>query len=318
MLPVSGDCEPEMASYTVDWNEAPPEACRQGAVAIGNFDGVHRGHAALAAELRGQAQAVGGPAVVVTFDPHPLKLLRPEQFQPLLTSVEHRAELLQACGVDHVVILRTNAELLRLRAAEFFEQVVCRQMKARVLVEGFNFAFGRGREGNIDTLTGLCRAGHVELVIVPAHGTVEGTPISSSRVRSSIVQGDVRQAAALLNRPYRVQGLVGVGQRRGQTLGFPTANLEGVDTLIPKDGVYAVRVPLGENSHVGAANIGPNPTFGEQQRKLEVHLIDYSGDLYGQTLAVDFSERLRDTRAFAGRDQLVEQLKLDIEQARRT
>lgn len=314
---MSGDCELEMASYTVDWNETPPEACRRGAVAIGNFDGVHRGHAALVAELRRQAQAVGGPAIVVTFDPHPLKLLRPEHFQPLLTTVAHRAELLQGCGVDHVVILRANADLLRLRAAEFFGQVVCRQMQARVLVEGFNFAFGRGREGNIDTLTALCRADHVELTIVPAQSTTEGTPISSSRVRGAIVHGDVREAAALLKRPYRVQGTVGTGQRRGQTLGFPTANLEQVGTLIPKDGVYAVRVPLAGEVHPGAANIGPNPTFGEQQRKVEVHVIGYSADLYGKELAVDFVERLRDTRPFASRDALVEQLKLDVEQARR-
>lgn len=306
-----------MSSFTLDWKGLPPEACRHGAVAIGNFDGVHRGHAALVSELRRQAAKIGGPAVVVTFDPHPLKLLRPEQFQPLLTSVEHRAELLQARGADHVVVVQTDRELLQRRAEKFFERLVRTQLDARTLVEGFNFAFGRDREGNIETLRSLSKSGGIDLVILEAQGTEDGKPISSSRVRAALVSGDVRQAAALLDRPYRIQGSVGVGQRRGQTLGFPTANLENIATLTPKDGVYAVRVKLGDTVYPGAANIGPNPTFGEKTRKVEVHLIGFAGDLYNQVLAVDFIERLRDTRPFAGKEALVEQLQRDIEQARR-
>jgi riboflavin kinase/FMN adenylyltransferase len=305
-----------MAIVTLSWDEAPPAACRQGAVSIGNFDGVHRGHQGLVAELRRHAQAVAGPAVVLTFDPHPLLLLRPEQFQPLLTPVADRAELLQCHDADQIVILRTTAALLQLSAADFFEQVVCQRLAARALVEGANFGFGRNREGDVKTLATLAEQAGCSLTIV-APVLWQGKIVSSSRVRDALVQGAVREAADLLARPYRLRGQVGTGQRRGQTLGFPTANLEHLDMLIPADGVYAVRVPLDGAVWPAAANIGPNPTFGEQARKVEVHLIGFAGDLVGRSLNVDFIDRLRDTRPFAGPAQLVEQLRQDVDQARR-
>lgn len=305
-----------MAIYPLHWDEIPPAQCREGAVAIGNFDGVHRGHLALLAELRRRAGIVGGPAVAFTFDPHPLQLLRPAQFQPVLTTVSDRAALLLAHGADHVLIVRTTWELLHLTAEEFFEQVVRAQLGARALVEGVNFGFGRNRSGNVDTLRVLCGRAGIDLAIVPPFTTPDGVPVSSSRVRTALVHGNVRAAADLLNRPYRLRGTVGTGQRRGQTLGFPTANLGRVETLIPGDGVYAVRVPYQGTRWPGAANIGPNPTFGEQARKIEVHLIGFQGELYGELLEVDFLERLRDTRPFANVGQLVEQLRADIEQAR--
>jgi riboflavin kinase/FMN adenylyltransferase len=305
-----------MAIHTLAWDEAPPGSCRGGALTIGNFDGVHRGHAALLAALATEARARGGPAVALTFDPHPLQLLRPEQFQPLLTTVADRAELLQAAGADQVVILRTTWELLRLSADAFFHQVVRIRLEPQVLVEGTNFGFGHNREGNVETLGRLCAGAAIGLGIVPPV-TIEGTPVSSSRVRSALVRGDARTAAGLLGRPYRLRGVVSTGQRRGQKLGFPTANLERVETLVPGDGVYAVRVQHQGRAWAGAANVGPNPTFGEQARKVEVHLIGFEGTLYGQTLAVDFLERLRDTRPFAGVDQLVAQLRLDVDLARR-
>jgi riboflavin kinase / FMN adenylyltransferase len=153
-------------------------------------------------------------------------------------------------------------------------------------------------------------------VIVPPV-QLEGAPISSSRVREALLRGNVREAAHLLGRPYHVRGLVATGQRRGQSLGFPTANLEQVATLVPADGVYAVHVPRGERIWSGAANVGPNPTFGEYARKVEVHLLDFQGNLYGETLVVQFIERLRATRPFGSAAQLVEQLRKDVEQARR-
>src|SRR5262249_32977003 len=154
------------------------------------------------------------------------------------------------------------------------------------------FAFGRDREGDIATLGGLCRTADVALAVVPPF-LLDGVPVSSSRVRSALVRGAVGEAAVLLGRPYRLRGTVGTGQRRGHTIGFPTANLEDVPTVLPGDGVYAVRVRHQGRTWPGAANIGPNPTFGEQARKIEVHLIGFGGDLYGQPLAVDFLERLR-------------------------
>lgn len=303
-----------MTVVHLGWNETPPAGLRGGALAIGNFDGVHRGHGALLAELRRQAADVGGPAVAVTFDPHPLQLLRPDQFQTILTTVVDRAALIEAQGVSGVVVLRTTPALLRLTAHDFFDQVIRDRLGARALAEGTNFGFGRDREGDIDTLADLCGERGLRLAVVPPF-LWEGKPVSSSRVRKALERGAVREAADLLGRPYRLRGTVGTGQRRGQTLGFPTANLEGVQTVVPSDGVYAVRVHSPGGTWPGAANVGPNPTFGEQARKIEVHLIGFQGDLYGQTLGVDFIERLRDTRPFGGPAELIAQLRADVERA---
>jgi riboflavin kinase/FMN adenylyltransferase len=304
-----------MAVYTLDWNQDSPKLVRSGALTIGNFDGVHLGHVALLAEARRQAHSMGGPVVALTFEPHPLQLLRPEQFKPVLTTALDRAELLQSCGADHVILLRTTPELLHLTAADFFQQVILQRVAARALVEGPSFGFGRNREGNIDTLTNLCTRAGLGLTIVPPV-LFEEKPVSSSRVRDVLLQGAARLARDLLGRPYRLRGTVATGMQRGRTIGFPTANLEKIETLVPGDGVYAVRVHLDARSWPGAVNIGPNPTFGEQTRKVEVHLIDFQGELLGQVLAVDFLDRLRSTQPFAGVAQLVEQLRRDVDQAR--
>jgi riboflavin kinase/FMN adenylyltransferase len=245
-----------------------------------------------------------------------LQLLRPDQFQPVLTTIEDRAELLLEYGADHVLILRTTWDLLHLSAEDFFQQVIRAQLGASALVEGINFGFGRDRRGTIETLAALCGWAGLDLEIVPALKTEDGIAVSSSRVRAALVRGAVAEAIQLLARPYRLRGKVGSGQRRGQKLGFPTANLEGIESLIPGDGVYAVRAHHGGRTWPGAANVGPNPTFGEQARKVEVHLLDFQGDLYGQELAVEFIHRLRDTRPFDGVDQLVRQLRTDVSQAR--
>ena len=305
-----------MAVHTIDWQATPPEDCRGGAVTIGNFDGVHRGHAALLAELRRQAEELRRPAVALTFEPHPAELLRPEQAPPRLSTPEDRDRLLQELGADHVLVLRVTPEMLALRAAEFFAQVIQERLAARVLIEGTNFGFGRGREGNVDTLARLCAQAGMRLTVVPPV-ILEGGEVSSSRLRSLLASGAVRPSAAMLGRPYRLHGVVSAGERRGQKLGFPTANLGQMRTLVPGDGVYAVRVLHQGEAWAGAANVGPNPTFGQNARKVEIHLIGFQGNLYGRSLDVDFVERLRDTRAFAGVAELVEQLGRDIEEARR-
>jgi riboflavin kinase/FMN adenylyltransferase len=305
-----------MAIHLIPWQELPPATCRGGAVSIGNFDGVHRGHAALLAELRRHASAIRGPAVVLTFEPHPLQLLRPDQFMPVLTTLDDRTENLQAAGVDHVVVLRTEFDLLQLSASEFFERIILDHLGVRALVEGFNFGFGRNREGNVDTLAALCHKHQLRLEVVPPLH-MAGVPVSSSRVRDNLLRGDIRDAAELLGRPYRLRGRVGTGQQRGQTLGFPTANLTELQTVVPGNGVYAVRAEVGSGTWPGAANIGPNPTFGENARKVEVHLIGFQGDLYNRELAVDFIARLRDTRPFNGPADLVAQLRKDVAEARR-
>jgi riboflavin kinase / FMN adenylyltransferase len=305
-----------MASFTVEWRDAAPEVCREGAVAVGNFDGVHRGHASLVAALRTQAAKAGGPAVVLTFDPHPRDLLRPDLAGPPLTTAADRSRLLHEAGASHVVVLHTTHDLLHLTAKEFFAEVLQARLAARALVEGVNFGFGRNREGNIDTLAELCQAARVPLTIVPP-AVIDGGEASSSRVRNCLLGGDISEAEKVLGRPYRLHGTTAVGQRRGRTLGFPTANLDPLENLPPGDGVYAVRVHVRGEVWPGAANVGPNPTFGENVRKVEVHLIDFHGDLYGQALAVDFIRRLRGVRAFKGADDLIEQLRRDIDEARR-
>jgi riboflavin kinase/FMN adenylyltransferase len=305
-----------MPVHTIDWQAIPTEDCRGGAVTIGNFDGVHRGHAALLAELRRQAEELRRPAVALTFEPHPAELLRPGQAPPRLSTPEDRDRLLQELGADQVLVLRVTPQMLALRAAEFFAQVIQERLAARVLIEGTNFGFGRGREGNVETLAQLCQQAGMRLTVVPPV-ILEGVEVSSSRVRALLLAGAVSQAAAMLGRPYRLHGVVSTGERRGQKLGFPTANLEQMRTLVPGDGVYAVRVLHQGEAWAGAANVGPNPTFGQNARKVEIHLIGFQGDLYGRSLDVDFVERLRDTRAFAGVAELVEQLRRDIEEARR-
>ncbi|OAI55185.1 bifunctional riboflavin kinase/FMN adenylyltransferase [Planctomycetaceae bacterium SCGC AG-212-F19] len=310
-----------MAIFTLDWEQAPPPECRAGALSIGNFDGVHRGHAGLLTALRREASRVGGPAVALTFDPHPLQLLRPDRFQPVLTTVADRAALLQE-HADHVIVLRTTMDLLHLTADDFFQRVIHNSLAARAVVEGPNFGFGRDRGGTVETLAGLCGQGGIAFAVVPVL-EYEGTTVSSSRVRAVLLRGQVWEAGTLLGRPYRLRGRVGVGQKRGRTIGFPTANLEQFPTLVPGDGVYAVRVQLPTDGAAGkaapwpaAANIGPNPTFGENARKVEVHLIGFQGDVYGQSMAVDFVERLRDTRPFADVNELVAQLRKDVDRAR--
>jgi riboflavin kinase/FMN adenylyltransferase len=304
-----------MASHRIDWQETPPAECRGGVIAIGNFDGVHRGHASLVAEVGRQARSRRVPAVVLTFDPHPREILRPGLAQPLLTTTADRTRLLTELGAGQVVILHTTPDLLALSAADFFQQVIRQRLQTAALVEGVNFGFGHNREGNIETLGRLCREAGLPLTVVPQM-VLDGREVSSSQVRQCLLRGEVAEAARLLGRPYQLRGLVGTGQRRGQTLGFPTANLEQAETLVPGDGVYAVRAVVASVAWPGAANVGSNPTFAEQARKVEVHLIGFRGDLYGQPLAVDFVQRLRDTRPFGSAAELVEQLRRDVEQAR--
>jgi riboflavin kinase/FMN adenylyltransferase len=306
-----------MAIHRLHLQEKPPDNFRGGALAIGNFDGVHRGHHALLAALKKKARALGGPAVAMTFDPHPLQLLRPDQFQPVLTTVDDRAELLLSQGAAHVIIMRTVPELLHLNAEDFFELVIRAGLDARALVEGTNFGFGHNREGTVETLMRLSRQAGIDTPTIVEPFLIEGIPVSSSRVRTALLRGKMEEASELLGREYRLRGTVGQGQRRGRQLGFPTANLEKVPTLVPGDGVYGVRVNWKGRTFAGAANVGPNPTFGESARKVEVHLIDFQGDLYGTQLGVEFVARLRDTQPFNGPEELKAQLNKDVANARR-
>ncbi len=304
-----------MPSLFLNWMAPPPSAFAGGALTVGNFDGVHLGHRALIDTTVRQAKQIDGPAVVVTFDPPPINLLNPAAAKPPLTTVEDRAELLLAAGATHVVTLQVDAGLLALSPEAFFEDVIVGQFRTRVLVEGYNFRFGRGRAGDNAQLKKLCESAEIGFEELPPR-EIDGEAVSSSRVRAELTAGNVSAAAKLLGRPYSLTGTVVTGAKRGRTLGFPTANLDNVKTLVPCTGVYAMRAWVGDKSWPAAANVGPNPTFGEDARKIEVHLIGFEGDLYGAELRVEFVQRLRDTKPFAGIEDLKEQLKRDIEVAR--
>jgi riboflavin kinase/FMN adenylyltransferase len=306
-------------------DEFPAEA-RGGAVSIGNFDGVHRGHIAIVKRLLERAEAVGGPALVFTFDPHPVRLLRPEQCPPPLTWTERKAELLAAHGVDWILAYPTDEALLQLTAVEFFQRIVVEKLAARALVEGPNFFFGHNREGTVARLAELAAGAGVSLDVV-SPVIVDDAVVSSSRVRALVSQGNVELASHLLTAPYRIRGLVTHGAGRGAKIGFPTANLGGIDTLLPAHGVYAGRAWLSEASRVvlnpekqswpAAINVGPRPTFDESAVRVEAHLIGFHDALYGQVLEIDFVSRLRDIRPFDSPQALAEQLRRDIEETKR-
>ncbi|MEI7686104.1 MAG: riboflavin biosynthesis protein RibF [Planctomycetota bacterium] len=300
-----------MAVFAYSLNDAFPPACLSGAVSLGNFDGVHLGHRALLTETIRQARRLAGPAVAVTFDPPPAQILRPQLCQPLLTPVAYRSELLHAGGADHVIVFKTTPALLDLAAREFFDRILRHGLRANAVVEGFNFAFGKDRSGTGPLLQTWGReAGmHVALLDAQLRGQ---QPISSSRIRGLLLAGDVREANELLGSPYRLFGTVGLGNQRGRTLGFPTANLTTLRNLPPGPGVYAARVSHQGASWNAAAHLGPRPTFGDASPSVEIHLLNFTGDLYGLELAVDFVAKVREPRAFASVQELTQQIRVDI------
>lgn len=287
---------------------------RGGFLSIGNFDGVHRGHQQMFACLVRHAKEHNVPSCVFTFEPHPIQLLRPDEVPPALTTLEQKAELVAACGVDCMVVYPTDLRLLNLSAEDFFQAVVLGEFEAIGMVEGPNFFFGRNRSGTVEHLAEFCKAANIELDAVPP--VYVGTQmVSSSVVRGLLIDGDVDEAGDLLGHRYRVAGLVTKGDERGRTIGFPTANLGQVATVLPLDGVYAGVAIHDGRSWPAAINLGPNPTFGERRRKLEVHLIGFEGDLYDQPMQIDFVSRIRDTLEFPNVDALKTQLEQDIQQA---
>ncbi len=286
-------------------------------MAIGNFDGVHRGHARIVARLLEKAQDVGGPALVFTFDPHPVRILRPAEAPPPLTWTDRKAELLAALGVDAVIAYPTDEALLQLSPDEFFQRIVRAALDAKAMVEGPNFYFGRGRSGTIDVLRGLTREAGIQLDVVEPL-VEDGQIVSSSRVRKLIAEGHVEEARRLLTEPYRIRGMVVHGAGRGAKIGFATANINAIDTLLPAVGVYAGRGFVNNSVWPAAINIGPNPTFGGAELKVEAHLLDWDDSpLYGQPLEIDFLTRLRGVERFADVDALMQQLNRDIASARR-
>jgi riboflavin kinase/FMN adenylyltransferase len=287
------------------------EAFRHGAVSVGNFDGVHQGHARIVGRLVRRARQAGGPAVIFTMDPHPARVLRPDDAPPPLTWIDRKAELLAELGVDAVIAYPTDRAFLDLDARSFFDQIVHRRLEARAMVEGTNFFFGRGRQGNVGLLAECCRDAGVTLELVEPV-TIDGQIVSSSLVRSLVAGGDVEQARRMLTRPYRLRGMVVRGAGRGAGLGYPTANLAGVSTLLPAEGIYAGHSRVGGTAWPAAISIGPNPTFDDRRLKVEVYLIGFRGDLYDRPLEVDLLARLRAVERFTSVEELLGQMGRDV------
>jgi riboflavin kinase / FMN adenylyltransferase len=303
---------------SIDGSGNVPEVARGAIITVGNFDGVHRGHQRLLSRLRARADAAGVPALAITFDPHPVALLRPEAAPVPLVWLDREVSLLEEAGATLVGVFRTGKWLLELSAREFFDRILCQQLAARGIVEGPNFAFGHDRTGNVHTLRTWCAEAGIDFEVVDL-AAIDGKLISSSLIRECLRQGDAASATRYLGRPHRIRGTVARGAGRGATIGFPTVNLSGPDTLVPGEGVYAAlaRAEGAERLYPAACNIGPNPTFGDMARKIEAHLIGFAGDLYGTTVELDFLERLRPTRKFSGPDELLEQIKMDVEETLR-
>jgi riboflavin kinase/FMN adenylyltransferase len=286
-------------------------------ITIGNFDGVHLGHRAILARVVQRARELGGQAVAVTFDPHPLKLLRPEMALPLLTTPEQKLNLLAGCGLDAVVVLPFTREFAALPARDFVTGYFCERLRVREVVIGHDYAFGRGREGNIDLLKEM-GTGHGFTVQVVWAVEADSAVVSSSLIRALLRLGKVAEGGRLLGRPYGVAGTVVRGKGRGaKLLGVPTANIRPVNELLPASGIYAVKVRRGAAILPGVANIGTCPTFDNCEFTLEVHLLDFDGDLYGEDLGVDFVARLREERRFPSIEALAAQIHADIAVARR-
>lgn len=287
-------------------------------VTVGTFDGVHRGHWAVLQEIRRRAAATGRRSVLLTFDPHPLRIVRPGHAPPLLTTPIEKKEILAESGLDYAVFLAFTPELSRYEPRRFVTEVLVGRLGVDELVIGHDHGFGRGRSGGVGTLRSIGEELGFAVDVVPPV-TVGGEPISSSRIRAALRAGDVEAAERALGRPYAVRALVVRGEGRGRQLGFPTANLAvpSSDKLLPATGIYAVHATTRASSHGGALHLGPRPTFAGSPPTIELHLLDYDGDLYGEEVRVDFVRRLRDVRPFDGVGALIAQMREDVEEARR-
>jgi riboflavin kinase/FMN adenylyltransferase len=285
-------------------------------VVIGNFDGVHRGHQAVLRQARALADSRGLACVVLTFDPHPSEVLG-RGAPPLLTTLARRIELLREHGATDVAVEPFTTELASWSPERFADELLAKRLSTRVAVVGQNFRFGSKRAGDFDTLRALGATYGFEAVAAEVAGDDEG-PFSSTRVRDAIAAGEVGRAAHVLGRPHALTGVVEHGDARGRTIGFPTANLGGVAEMLPAYGVYAVRVTTATGTNGGVMNIGVRPTIGGMSLRIEAHLFDFDGDLYGQELRVDLVARLRGEQKFAGMDELRAQIAKDAEAARKS
>jgi riboflavin kinase/FMN adenylyltransferase len=302
------------------YSELPPEL-RGGIAVLGNFDGVHRGHQAAIAEALRLGRRENLPVGVMTFEPHPRKLFRPDDPPFRLTPMRVKARQIEALGADFLILQRFDREFSRKGARAFVDEVLVRGLGVRQVVVGFNYAFGADRGGDLDLLRSLATEQGFGLTILEAARGAEGDIFSSTNIRNFLKEGRVREAARILGRPWEIEGRVQQGDQRGRTIGFPTANIALGNYLRPALGVYAVRAGIDFGLRTewrpGVANLGRRPTFGKLDDLLEVHLFDFSGDLYNKHLRVALVDFLRPERKFDGLAALTAQIAVDAGDARR-
>jgi riboflavin kinase/FMN adenylyltransferase len=284
-------------------------------LALGNFDGVHLGHQAIFRQAVGRAHAIGGTSMVFTFDPHPLHVLAPDKAPLLLTTFAQKMRLIAALGIHIGLRVVFNETFARQQPIDFIREVLCQSIGVQELIVGYDFRFGYRRAGTTALLQEQAPIYGYQVAVVPPI-TRDDIVVSSSNIRRLLQEGQVEPVARLLGRPYSIEGQVVEGYRRGATLGFPTANVRAVNDIVPRTGVYAVRMIWAERTYPGVANVGYNPTFGNQALSVEAHLFDFSAALYGETVSVEFIARIRDERKFASVEELAAQIADDSQQAR--
>jgi len=290
---------------------------RNPVLTIGNFDGVHKGHLALFDVVKERARAINGQSALITFDPHPIKIIKPGNGPRLITLTQQKLQLIDKANIDVVFCLPFTKAFAAISAGDFVENILVAKIGVQEIVVGYDYTFGHKREGDIQFLKEKGDIfGFVVHVVEPVY--VSGKLVSSTSIRELVQEGNLAEARELLGRDYQICGTVVRGKNRGgRLLGFPTANLELIDELVPKLGVYAVNVIVDHQSLKGVTNIGYNPTFGKGPFSVETHILDFDGDLLGKTIRVLFIERLRDERPFGSIKDLSDQIERDIRKARK-
>jgi len=288
-------------------------------ITIGNFDGVHIGHQALFHEVIEKADILDSTSLAMTFEPHPIRVLKNNGHPPLLTPFNQKVELIAKSGIDALICVPFTHEFAAITAKEFVYDVLLGRIGMRIIVVGEDYTFGKNRQGNLNLLKSYAEAFDFEVDVVDWVPVSNNKPqrISSTRIREMLLDGDVQNAQKLLGRPYQVSGSVVPGRNRGgKLLGFPTANIQLTDELCPKTGIYAVSVNCLGKRHLGVVNIGYSPTFDDQEFTTEVHILDFKSDLYGKHITIKFIERIRDEIKFSGIAELSNQIAKDVETAR--
>ena len=284
-------------------------------ITIGNFDGVHLGHQALFHQVIERAVATGGTSIAMTFEPHPIRVLKKNGDPPLITIYEQKVELIEATGMDVLVAVPFTAAFAAMGAREFVEDLLVARMGIKTIVVGNDYTFGRNREGNLDLLRQFAKEMDFEVMVaqwIQRPNALTGR-ISSTKVRELVGEGEMAKARKLLGRHYQIRGTVTAGRNRGgKLLGFPTANINLQDELCPKTGVYAVTVESAGGTFKGVANIGYSPTFDDYLFTVEVHLLDFDKDIYGAAIRVNFIERIRNEKKFNSIEALSDQIRQDI------